>query len=78
MEVSRVAGILFLFTLAATIAGVAMQLYLFVAIQDSNHAAQKDFIDCTASVQAGLQELAAQVAALRGRAGILLNASRLP
>lgn len=76
MEVGRVAGTLFLFALAATIAGVGMQLYLFVVIQNSNHTTLKKFIDCTASVQAGLQGLAEEVAALRGRTELLLNASK--
>ncbi len=67
VDVSRVACILFLFAMAATILGVAMQLYLYLNIDATTKFALRKFVDCTASVQSGIEGLSQEVAALRGR-----------
>ena len=66
-DINSASSCIFLVIVAAVMLGVGMQLYLFLNIEAATRSAVSKFVDCTASVQSGVQGLSGEVEALRGR-----------
>ena len=71
IDMSNTASGIFIFIVLVTFLCVGMQLYLYLNIDAATKYALRKFIDCTTSVQSGVQGLSDDVVSLHKRVDLM-------
>jgi len=71
IDMNNVAFGIFVFIVLTTLLCVGMQLYLYLNIDAATKSALSKFIDCTTSVQSGVQGLSDDVVSLHKRVDLM-------